>query len=57
MMLAATSTFSFALAQPTQAQTTAVDPYTLNVAVDEVSGELVVTGSTPGTTGHLQFLR
>jgi Ca-activated chloride channel homolog len=37
MMLAATSTFSFALAQPTQAQTTAVDPYTLNVAVDEVS--------------------
>jgi hypothetical protein len=27
------------------------------VAVDQVTGELVVTGSTPGTSGHLQFLR
>lgn len=27
------------------------------VAVDQVTGELVVTGSTPGPSGHLQFLR
>ncbi len=27
------------------------------VAVDQATGELVVTGSTPGQTGHLQILR
>ena len=36
-MFAAASVFYLALAQPEHAQTSAADPYTLNVAVDEVS--------------------
>ena len=37
MLLATTSVFYFELAQPAQPQAPAADPYTLNVAVDEVS--------------------